>query len=284
MGTEKRARQKANRQLKQEELEKTEKRNQVRQYAIMAAVVAVAIIGGLFLLSVATGNDEVEETEATETIDDAVADADADAEEEAAAESEVDPVVTAPPVDPVCPEEDGSSPRTVNFTGPPPICIDETATYVASFNTNLGEITAELDAEKAPLTVNNFVFLARHHYYDGTAFHRIISDFMIQGGDATGNPPGTGGPGYTIDEEVPNEGEYEVGSLAMAKRTEPGTTGAQFFIVTGPNGEGLPPQYSLFGQVSEGLDVVEAIEALPTDATDFPTEEIIVNTITITES
>ena len=284
MGTEKRARQKANRQLKQEELEKTEKRNQVRQYAIMAAVVAVAIIGGLFLLSVATGNDEVEETEATETIDDAVADADADAEEEAAAESEVDPVVTAPPVDPVCPEEDGSSPRTVNFTGPPPICIDETATYVASFNTNLGEITAELDAEKAPLTVNNFVFLARHHYYDGTAFHRIISDFMIQGGDATGNPPGTGGPGYTIDEEVPNEGEYEVGSLAMAKRTEPGTTGAQFFIVTGPNGEGLPPQYSLFGQVTEGLDVVEAIEALPTDATDFPTEEIIVNTITITES
>ncbi len=250
----------------------------------MAAVVAVAIVGGLFLLSLATGGDDPEETEATETIDDAVAEADDEAAVEEAEETEVDPAVAAPAVDPVCPEEDGSSPRTVNFTGPPPTCIDEAATYVASFDTNLGQITAELDAAKAPITVNNFVFLARHHYYDGTAFHRIISDFMIQGGDATGNPPGTGGPGYTIEEEVPNEGEYQVGSLAMAKRTEPGTTGAQFFIVTGPNGEGLPPQYSLFGQVTEGLDVVEAIEALPTDATDFPTEEIVVSSITITES
>jgi cyclophilin family peptidyl-prolyl cis-trans isomerase len=107
---------------------------------------------------------------------------------------------------------------------------------------------------------------------------------MIQGGDPTGNPPGTGGPGYTIDEEVPNEGEYQIGSLAMAKRTAPGTTGAQFFIVTGAAGEALPPQYSLFGQVTEGLDVVESIEALPTDETDFPTEDIIVNSITITEA
>ncbi len=128
------------------------------------------------------------------------------------------------------------------------------------------------------------MYLARYHYYDGTAFHRIIEDFMIQGGDPNGDPPGTGGPGYTIDEETPQAGEYQVGSLAMAKRTAPGTTGAQFFIVTGPNGEGLPPEYSLFGQVTEGLDVVEAIEVLPTDGRDFPTEEIIVNSITITEA
>lgn len=284
MGTEKRARQKANRQLKLEELEKSEKRSQVRQYVTMAVIVAVALIGGLFLLSLATGDDGPETTEAdVGTIDDALAEADDEAEEPVEDE-EVDPAITAPPVDPVCPEEDGSSPRTVNFTMAPPVCIDESATYIASFDTNLGEITAELDATKAPMTVNNFVFLARHHYYDGTLFHRVISDFMIQGGDATGTPPGTGGPGYTIDEEVPNEGEYQVGSIAMAKRTDPGTTGAQFFIVTGPNGEGLPPQYSLFGQVTEGLDVVEAIEAQPTDATDFPTEEVVVNSITITES
>lgn len=276
MGTDKRARQKANRQQKLEELERVEKRSQVRQYGIMAAVVAVALVGGLFLISLASGDDEPEEAaEDVGTIDDAL---------EEVEEAEVDPAVAAPAVDPVCPEEDGSSPRTLNFTGPPPTCIDPDATYSASFDTNLGLITAELDASKAPLTVNNFVFLARHHYYDGTGFHRIIGDFMIQGGDATGNPPGTGGPGYTIDEEVPEAGEYQVGSLAMAKRTEASTTGAQFFIVTGPNGESLPPQYSLFGQVTVGLDVVEAIEALPTDGRDAPTEEIVVNSITITES
>ncbi len=279
MGTEKRARQKANRQLKLEEQERNEKRSKVRQYVTMAVIVAVALIGGLFLISLATGDDEPDTTEAgadeseteTETV-------------EEPEPVEVDPVITAPPVDPVCPEEDGSSPRTVNFTGPPPVCIDESATYTASFDTNFGEITAELDAEKAPMTVNNFVFLARHHYYDGTLFHRVISDFMIQGGDATGNPPGTGGPGYTIEEEVPNEGEYQVGSLAMAKRPDPGTTGAQFFIVTGPNGEGLPPLYSLFGQVTEGLEIVEAIEASPTGAADLPVEEVVVNSITISES
>lgn len=278
MGTEKRARQKANRQLKLEEQERAEKRSQVRQYGIMAAIVAVALVGGLFLISLATGGDDPEEVEATETIDDAIEEADE------AVEEDIDPAITAAAVEPVCPEEDGSSPRTLTFTGPPPLCIDETATYVANFDTNFGMITAELDASQAPNTVNNFVFLARYHYYENTAFHRIISDFVIQGGDPKGNPPGTGGPGYTIEEEVPEEGDYQVGSLAMAKGTDPGTTGAQFFIVTGANGESLPPIYSLFGQVTEGLDIVEQIEAIPTGERDFPTEEIIVSSVTITES
>ena len=297
MGTEKRARQKANRQLKLEEQERAEKRSQVRQYGIMAAIVAVALVGGLFLISLATGGDDPEEVEATETIDDAIEEADGDVEDGADddaegsadddaedAEEEVDPAITAPAVEPVCPEEDGSSPRTLTFTGPPPLCIDDTATYVANFDTNFGTITAELDASQAPNTVNNFVFLARYHYYENTAFHRIISDFVIQGGDPKGTPPGTGGPGYTIEEEVPEAGDYQVGSLAMAKGTDPGTTGAQFFIVTGANGESLPPIYSLFGQVTEGLDIVEQIEAIPTGDRDFPTEEIIVSSVTITES
>ncbi|MEM7276213.1 MAG: peptidylprolyl isomerase, partial [Actinomycetota bacterium] len=227
--------------------------------------------------------DDTDDTEASDvgTIDEALAEqqAAADAAEDTA---EAEPVVPGEQLP--CPAEDGSSPATLEFPAAPPSCTDPAATYIATFDTNLGTITAELDAAKAPETVNNFVYLARYHYYDGTQFHRIIEDFMIQGGDPNGDPPGTGGPGYTIAEEVPQPGEYQVGSLAMAKRTAPGTTGAQFFIVTGPAGEGLPPEYSLFGQVTEGLEVVQAIEVLPTDERDAPTEDIIVNSITITEA
>ncbi|MEM7323688.1 MAG: peptidylprolyl isomerase [Actinomycetota bacterium] len=281
MGTDKRARQKANRQAKLEELERAERRDRVRQYSYMGAIIAVVLIGGLALWSFSSGDDSTEAADGSDvgTLEEALA-------EQAAAEGDDAESTDAPAAgEPLpCPEADGSSPQTLQFPAAPPECTDPTVTYLATFDTNLGTITAELDAATAPATVNNFVYLARYHYYDGTAFHRIISDFMIQGGDPTGNPPGTGGPGYTIDEEVPNAGEYQVGSLAMAKRTAPGTTGAQFFIVTGAAGEALPPQYSLFGQVTEGLDVVKSIEALPTDETDFPTEEIIVNSITITEA
>lgn len=278
MATDKRERQRANRQQKLAELEKTEKRDQAKHYAYLAAIVAVVLFGGLALWSLASGDDnEAADGGDVETLEDALAEQ--QAEEEAAADEAEGSDEPLP-----CPEADGSSPQTLEFPAAPPTCTDPEATYVATFDTNLGQITAELDASRAPATVNNFVYLARYKYYDGTVFHRIIEDFMIQGGDPTGEPPGTGGPGYTIEEETPEPGEYAVGSLAMAKRTAPGTTGAQFFIVTGAAGESLPPEYSLFGQVTEGLDVVESIEALPTDETDFPTEEIIVNSITITEA
>ncbi len=279
MGTDKRARQKANRQRKLDEAEKAEKKDKFRQYGFMAAIVAVALVGGLALLSIASGDDEPDDNE---TAADGTEPADGETDDTADSTTPDDETGGAEPL--ACPEADGSSAPVLEFPAPPPSCIDATATYTAVFDTNLGPISAELDAEQAPSTVNNFVYLARYHYYDGTAFHRIIQDFMIQGGDPTGDPPGTGGPGYTIGEEPPAAGAYQIGSLAMAKRTAPGTTGAQFFIVTGPNGEALPPEYSLFGQVTEGLDVVEAIEALPTDETDFPTEEIVVNSITITEA
>ncbi len=289
MGTEKRARQKANRQQKLQELEKAEKQDKFRQYATMGVVVLVVLIGGLALLSFATGDDDPETTEAgaadAEAADEAMSEDTADDTADTADDGADSDGETAAAVDPGdCPPADGSGPQILEFAAAPPLCIDPEASYTALLDTNLGPITIELDAAKAPNTVNNFVFLARHHYYDGTVFHRIIEDFMIQGGDATGSPPGSGGPGYTIEEEVPQAGEYEVGSIAMAKRNAPGTTDAQFFIVTGPNGEALPPLYSLFGKVTEGLDVVMAIEALPTDASDFPTEEIIIDSITITEA
>jgi cyclophilin family peptidyl-prolyl cis-trans isomerase len=301
VGTDKRARQKANRQRKIEELEKAEQQDKFRQYATIAVVVLVVLIGGLALISFATGGDDEAETteagaeDASTSSDDATAD-DSSSDDSASeagdggsddatdnAGSDTEESAPAPGPD-ECPAEDGSSPRVLAFDAAPPTCIDPAASYTALFDTNLGQITVALDAQKAPNTVNNFVYLARYHYYDGVAFHRIIKDFMIQGGDATGDPPGTGGPGYTIEEEVPQAGEYKVGSIAMAKRSAPGTTGAQFFIVTGPNGEALPPQYSLFGEVTEGLDVVKAIEDLPTDASDYPTEDIIINSITITEA
>lgn len=278
MPSEKRERQRENRRLKQEQEEKAERSDQIRQYGFMAAIVAVALIGGLALISFTSGDDEPDDTVAGAEADGA----DATDDDSAAADDTADTADTdAEPLP--CPAEDGSSERTLEFPTAPPVCIDESATYTATFDTNLGTIVAELDASKAPSTVNNFVYLARYHYYDDTVFHRIIDDFVIQGGDPVGETPGTGNPGYFINEEPPEPGEYQVGSLAMAKQTAPGTTGAQFFIVTGPNGEALPNQYSLFGQVTEGIDVVQAISDLPTDDRDFPTEDIVVSTITITE-
>ena len=179
-----------------------------------------------------------------------------------------------------CPEPDGSSPRTVKFSGPPPMCIDPAKSYTAEMVTTKGTMTIALDPERAPQTVNNFVFLARYHYYDGVSFHRIIPDFVIQGGDPEGT--GRGGPGYRFADELPKPGRYEVGSLAMAN-AGPNTNGSQFFVISGPDGVRLPPQYSLFGKVVKGLDVVAAIEAVGTPS-GSPKEKVTIESVTITES
>ncbi len=269
---------------------KAEKRDKVQQYAFIGALIAVAIIGVLVIVNVSSGGGEDSEaaTDDVGTIDDAVDLAENGPDGEPSEDGEEDGASEESDSDEAeaieCPAEDGSSERTLEFAAAPPTCIDESATYVATFDTNLGEITAELDASAAPVTVNNFVFLARYHYYDDTSFHRIIEDFVIQGGDPNGDPAGTGNPGYFIDEEPPADGTYALGDLAMAKQTAAGTTGGQFFIITGPEGEALPPQYSKFGTVTAGLDVVEEIGTLPTDESDFPTSEIVVNSITISES
>lgn len=157
-----------------------------------------------------------------------------------------------------CPPTDGSADRVTQFEQAPPMCIDPTKSYTATLTTDVGDIEVALDAKKAPKTVNNFVVLAQYKYYDGLTFHRVIKDFMAQGGDPSGD--GSGGPGYTFADELPKAGEYEVGSVAMANRG-PDTNGSQFFIITGDAGVGLPPNYSLFGQVSEGMSVLKQIEA-----------------------
>ena len=180
-----------------------------------------------------------------------------------------------------CPAADGSSPKTQKFSGPPPMCIDPAKQYTATMVTNKGTMTIALDALAAPKTVNNFVFLARYHYYDGVTFHRIIPDFVIQGGDPQGN--GMGGPGYKFADELPKAGRYEMGSLAMAN-AGPNTNGSQFFIICGMSGMQLPPQYSLFGNVVDGLDVVLELEKVGTAGAGVPKQKVFMESVTITES
>jgi cyclophilin family peptidyl-prolyl cis-trans isomerase len=181
---------------------------------------------------------------------------------------------------PEIPAADGSSPKTQRFDAPPPLVIDPAKRYTAEMATSKGTMTIALDPIAAPGTVNNFVFLARWHYYDGIVFHRIIPGFMLQGGDPEGS--GRGGPGYKFDDELPAAGRYEIGSLAMAN-AGPNTNGSQFFIVSGPNGTSLPPSYSLFGKVVGGLDVVKAIESVGSRS-GAPSEDVVIESVTVTEA
>ncbi len=181
---------------------------------------------------------------------------------------------------PDVPAVDGSSPKTQRFDAPPPMVIDPTKRYTAEVVTSKGTLVIALDAAGAPKTVNNFVFLARWHYYDGIVFHRIIPGFMCQGGDPEGS--GRGGPGYRFEDELPAPGRYEIGSLAMAN-AGPNTNGSQFFIVSGPDGCSLPPSYSLFGKVVKGLDVVTAIESVGSRS-GAPSEKVIIESVAITEA
>jgi cyclophilin family peptidyl-prolyl cis-trans isomerase len=183
-------------------------------------------------------------------------------------------------VAPKCPNPDGSSPKEQKFTAAPPMCINVAKTYVATVETDVGSFQITLDAKEAPKTVNNFVFLALYHFYDGVVFHRVIPGFVVQGGDPTGT--GQGGPGYKFADELPKAGAYKLGSVAMAN-SGPNTNGSQFFIITGPQGESLPPQYSLFGQVTAGGATIAKISADGTAAGTPKVEHHMVK-VTITES
>ena len=162
---------------------------------------------------------------------------------------------------------------------PPALTIDTSKTYTATLDTNHGEIEIELDAGGSPLTVNNFVFLAREGFYDDVIFHRCIPGFVIQGGDPTGT--GTGGPGYRFRDEIDGSGEYSRGTVAMAN-AGPNTNGSQFFICVAD--VGLPHAYSIFGEVTSGMDAADSIVSVPTGPGDKPTEDCVIRSVTITES
>jgi cyclophilin family peptidyl-prolyl cis-trans isomerase len=156
--------------------------------------------------------------------------------------------------------------------------IDPSKKYTATIETSAGTMTAELLPGDAPETVNNFVFLANDDYYNEVIFHRVIPGFMIQGGDPTGT--GRGGPGYRFNDE-PVKRPYSRGTLAMAN-AGPNTNGSQFFIMHADYG--LPPQYSVFGKATDGLDIVDEIARTATDRKDRPVEDVVIETVEIVQA
>lgn len=158
--------------------------------------------------------------------------------------------------------------------------LDEGVPASVTMATTEGSFTIELDTEQAPVTANNFAYLTEEGFYDGLGFHRIVPDFVIQGGDPLGD--GTGGPGYSVVEAPPGNIEYEVGVVAMAKSPAEasGTSGSQFYVVTGEGGLNLTPDYALVGRVSEGMDVVQAIGALG-GPDEQPTKEVVIEKATL---
>ena len=229
MATQKRQRKKTGRQARQQAIE-AERRRRSRRRSLVIVVVLVAIAA---LIASVTGAFSSGSSSSNKA---------------------------AAPKPPSCPKADGSSPKTTTFSAPPPMCIDPAKTYTATMQTSQGgPITIAFDAKQAPKSVNNFVFLARYHFYDGLTFHRVVKGFVIQGGDPLGT--GNGDAGYKFVDEKP-AGPYKEGSLAMAN-SGPNTNGSQFFIVVSDDGgKQLQPLYNLFGNVTAGMDVVKKIEAL----------------------
>jgi cyclophilin family peptidyl-prolyl cis-trans isomerase len=173
------------------------------------------------------------------------------------------------------------NPNRPTFKEPPPMTIDQAKGYTATIDTSCGKITVDLDPKAAPKTVNSFVFLANKKYFDGLTFHRVLKDFVIQGGDPQGT--GQGGPGYEFEDELPQDG-YKIGSLAMAN-SGPNTNGSQFFIVTGNEGAQLPSKYSRFGMVTGGIEVAQKLEtfAQEADPNGKPSRPLYIFSITIKE-
>src|SRR6201999_3221451 len=161
-----------------------------------------------------------------------------------------------------CPKMDGSSPRTTTFAKAPGMCIDPSKTYTATFDTTKGKMVVTLDAKAAPKTVNNFVVLSLYHFYDGTPFFRLVKDFAAQFGDPSTHPSNAAQFGYTIPDELPTSAQYKVGTLAMANTGQPNSGGAQAFFITGSQGVSLPASYAIVGQVTDGLDTLQAINAV----------------------
>jgi cyclophilin family peptidyl-prolyl cis-trans isomerase len=168
-----------------------------------------------------------------------------------------------------------------SYSSPPAMILDLESNYVANFRTSQGNFTVELFAAQTPVTVNNFVFLAQQGFYDGLIFHRVIENFMIQGGDPTGT--GAGGPGYKFQDEIVAGLVFDSpGKLAMAN-AGPGTNGSQFFITVAAT-DWLNGNHTIFGEVTEGQNVVTSISRVTTDRGNVPLERVIIERIDITQS
>lgn len=177
-----------------------------------------------------------------------------------------------------CKEVEAPAPKKVSLEAPPQT-VKKGEKLTAVVETSCGSFDIALDSSRAPKTVNSFVFLSDEGFYDELTFHRIVPEFVIQGGDPLGT--GLGGPGYTVVEKPPANLAYTKGIVAMAKGSSdpPGSSGSQFFVVTGADA-GLPPEYALVGKVDKGMDVVERIGKLGTPE-EKPKQTVLIEKITI---
>ena len=207
-----------------------------------------------------------------------------------AAPSTSAPTTPAPSTPETQPEASGGceqadAPPTEERKGKKPKkgALEQGKTYSLVFATNCGEFTIELDQKTAPQASASLVGLAEGKYFDNTVFHRIVPGFVIQGGDPTAS--GSGGPGYSTEDEPPSDARYTKGVVAMAKagNEPPGSGGSQFFVVVGDDA-GLPPEYAVVGKVTDGLDVAERIGELGDPATEQPTQAVVIQKVTVEES
>ncbi len=177
------------------------------------------------------------------------------------------------------PSPDAAKPQAAKqYDAPPPMTIDAAKDYSAKIVTNLGSFTVDLFEADAPVTVNNFVFLAGEDFYDGVIFHRVIDRFMIQGGDPTGT--GMGGPGYQFQDETRgNKQQHEPFTLSMAN-SGPNTNGSQFFVTEVATGH-LDGRHTVFGRVTEGKDIVEKISDVRVGRGDKPVEDVVMQDVII---
>ncbi len=277
MGTEKRERQRANRQLKYQQEAKVAKRRRFTKRVVVGVVAAVALLAFVLFLAFIAGGDENESSPTQPTA--------APASSVAASTPATGSLVHIPFTygSGECPPADGVTEPVKTFTAAPAQCIDPARSYTARIVTDHGDIVIALDSANAPGTVNNFVTLARYGYYDDTQIFRTDQSIdIIQGGGLTNSDPF----GYTI----PDEGRgytYPPGKIAMANTGQPDSAGAQWFVTVGDNASSLDAlgTYVVFGEVTEGLDVAQAMLALATSPTDdTPTEQITVQRVEITES
>jgi cyclophilin family peptidyl-prolyl cis-trans isomerase len=289
MPTEKRARKRAAREAKQAAMQRAQRRRSTVRRTI-TVIIAVAVAAGIYLL-VSSGSSPKNtagttgtstttsstSTTSTSTTTTTLAPAQATADQVAVAAG--------------CPSNPATQLPRSNYAAPP-MTIDTTKTYTATVKTDVGTFVITLDAKTSPVAVNSFVFLAQKGFFNCVIFHRVIPNFVVQGGDPTGR--GTGGPGYSFTESGPKTTanpaqQYPLGSVAMANSNQPATTdpttnGSQFFIVTGSNGESLMPDYVLFGQVTSGMDVVNQISNDGSSSGVPPTITHRMLTVTIAES
>jgi len=238
---EKRARKKELRRAKVEAQRRAEQRSAWARRAGLSVGVAAAVIGSFLWLRASNNTSLAPNTTTTTNSDVSIGTTQVQADTIAMNRG--------------CPASTAQRVNTKSWTTAPSMSIDTSKTYTADVSTTAGAFTITLDAAAAPTTVNNFVFLARQHYYDCVIFHRVIPGFAVQGGDPTGT--GAGGPGYSIPDELPTA-PYTLYSVAMAN-SGPNTSGSQFFVVTGAAGQALSANYSILGQITGDTAAIKLI-------------------------